>query len=207
MSYRPSRGASGLAVVAIHVVAIVSLVGATRWRETLALATPLQVSVVREMRASSPEVPARAVEARLATPVAPAFPVPEVAIAAPAEAVAISAVSAAPAAAPVREATPAALPSPEVKPPAFDANYLENPPPAYPAISRRLNEEGRVVVRVWVSEDGRAMRVELARSSGHDRLDRSALEAVGRWRFVPARKGGQAVAASVLVPVAFVLKG
>jgi protein TonB len=91
--------------------------------------------------------------------------------------------------------------------PAYDADYLHNPAPAYPALSRRLNEEGRVLLRVRVTAEGLAELVELARSSGFDRLDRAALDAVSRWRFVPARQGERSVSAYVLVPVAFVLKG
>ena len=89
--------------------------------------------------------------------------------------------------------------------PRFDAAYLENPPPAYPSISRRQREEGRVLLRVRVGADGHAESVEIARSSGHERLDHAALDAVRRWRFVPARRGADAVAAYVNVPIAFTL--
>lgn len=58
-----------------------------------------------------------------------------------------------------------------------------NRPPAYPVLARRLGYEGRVVVRVRVSADGAAEEVVLAGSSGHDSLDRAALDAVRGWRF------------------------
>ncbi len=103
--------------------------------------------------------------------------------------------------APPAPAQPAA-PAPIV-PPSFSAAYLENPPPAYPATSRRLGETGRVVLRVRVGTEGRADAVELATSSGFERLDRAALEAVKRWRFVPARQAGAPVAAWVRVPLSF----
>ena len=90
-------------------------------------------------------------------------------------------------------------------PPRFDASYLDNPAPAYPTMSRRQHEEGRVLLRVLVAADGRAESVEIATSSGFERLDRAALDAVRRWRFVPARRGGDAVAATVNVPIAFAL--
>jgi protein TonB len=89
--------------------------------------------------------------------------------------------------------------------PRFDAAYLDNPPPAYPSISRRQREEGRVLLRVRVGADGRAESVEIAGSSGHERLDHAALDAVRRWRFLPARRGADAVAAYVNVPIAFTL--
>jgi protein TonB len=105
---------------------------------------------------------------------------------------------------------PAAAPAPTPVPvvaPRFDAAYLSNPAPAYPSIARRMGEQGRVILRVVVTADGRAERVEVRTSSGSERLDRAALEAVTRWRFVPARRGEEAVSASVLVPINFSLDG
>lgn len=89
----------------------------------------------------------------------------------------------------------------------FDAAYLNNPAPAYPMVSRRMREEGQVMLRVLVSADGQPNRVELRTSSGSDRLDRAAQEAVSRWRFVPARQGERAIESWVLVPIVFKLKG
>lgn len=97
-------------------------------------------------------------------------------------------------------------PAPEaITAPRFDADYLDNPKPVYPATSRRLGEQGKVLLRVLVGAAGLAEKVELKLGSGFARLDQAALEAVGRWRFVPARRGEQAVAAWVQVPVTFQL--
>lgn len=90
--------------------------------------------------------------------------------------------------------------------PRFDADYLDNPTPPYPTISRRLGEQGRVMLRVRVGTDGQALDVQLHASSGSARLDLSALETVRRWRFVPARLGTEPIAATVLVPIVFSLK-
>jgi protein TonB len=87
--------------------------------------------------------------------------------------------------------------------PNFNAAYLNNPAPNYPAISRRLGEEGLVLLQVQVTADGKAGSVELQTGSGSDRLNEAALEAVKKWRFVPAKRGDQAVSASVVVPVRF----
>jgi protein TonB len=73
-------------------------------------------------------------------------------------------------------------------------------------MSRRLSEQGRVLLRVQVEADGRAGDVQLHTSSGSPRLDQSALDTVRRWKFVPARRGQEAIAATVLVPIAFTLK-
>ena len=106
-------------------------------------------------------------------------------------------------------ATPPATPSPQavagVEPPRFDMAYLRNPPPAYPTVSRRLKERGRVILNVLVSPAGEAENVEVRTSSGFERLDRAAMEAVRRWRFMPAHRGTDAVAAWALVPIVFEL--
>lgn len=88
----------------------------------------------------------------------------------------------------------------------FDADYLDNPKPAYPHASRRLGEQGRVLLRVYVSAHGQAEKVEIKSSCGFDRLDAAARDAVSRWRFVPARRGDQAIAAWVQVPITFHLE-
>ncbi|MBI5937151.1 MAG: energy transducer TonB [Betaproteobacteria bacterium] len=102
---------------------------------------------------------------------------------------------------------PAAAPATEAAAPArFDADYLNNPAPAYPSLSRRLREQGRVLLRVYVEPDGTTARVEIKSSSGFERLDSAALNAVREWRFVPARQGSTAVGAWIVVPIAFSLR-
>jgi periplasmic protein TonB len=91
--------------------------------------------------------------------------------------------------------------------PSFNAAYLDNPAPNYPSVSRRLGEQGKVLLRVQVAADGTADSVTLQTSSGSSRLDQAALAAVKKWRFVPAKRGGQAVSASVVVPVSFSIEG
>lgn len=91
-------------------------------------------------------------------------------------------------------------------PPRFDASYLRNPQPSYPYQSRKLRERGRVLLKVLVSPSGKPERVELHKSSGYPRLDEAALEAVRHWTFVPAKRGGEAVSAWVVVPLDFRLE-
>ncbi|WP_310451904.1 energy transducer TonB [Sulfuritalea sp.] len=88
----------------------------------------------------------------------------------------------------------------------FDADYLDNPKPVYPLVARRLGEQGKVLLRVYVSAAGLAEKVELKTGSGFARLDQAATDAVSRWRFVPARRGDQAFAAWVQVPITFQLE-
>jgi periplasmic protein TonB len=79
--------------------------------------------------------------------------------------------------------------------PTVDASFAGNRLPEYPAMSRRLGEQGVVVLRVFITPDGRASDVTLVKSSGSARLDRSAIDAIREWRFVPARQAGRPVGA------------
>jgi len=95
----------------------------------------------------------------------------------------------------------------EVASPArFDADYLKNPPPPYPPLSRRMGEEGQVMLRVLVNAQGSADSVEIKTSSGSTRLDSAAVDTVKRWKFVPAKRGEVAVPSAVLVPIIFKLE-
>ncbi|MBL8421739.1 MAG: energy transducer TonB [Dechloromonas sp.] len=85
----------------------------------------------------------------------------------------------------------------------YDAAYLHNPRPSYPPLSRRLGEEGKVQLRVRVSPDGQPAAVDLEKSSNFERLDEAARAVVARWRFVPARRGDEAIEATVIVPIVF----
>jgi len=85
--------------------------------------------------------------------------------------------------------------------------YGTNPLPPYPLLARRLGKEGVVVLEVLVAADGHAAEVRVVRSSGYVPLDESALTTVrDRWRFVPARRGGEPVESRVTVPIRFRLE-
>jgi protein TonB len=104
---------------------------------------------------------------------------------------------------------PASAPSPApaaVVPPRFNADYLNNPAPPYPTLSRRIGEEGKVVLRVFVNERGLPEEVQIRTSSGSSRLDTTAQETVRQWKFVPARRGETPLSAWVLVPISFSLR-
>lgn len=106
---------------------------------------------------------------------------------------------------PAIEAVPTPAP-PAVTAARFDADYLSNPKPVYPVASRRLGEEGKVVLRVKVSHDGTPLTVEVKYSSSFPRLDEAAKSAVEHWRFVPARRGDEAIESWVSVPIVFSLQ-
>jgi len=122
----------------------------------------------------------------------------------------------------VSAAEPVALPSPMPEPaveapPARPAGPVtlsdelsvacpERRPPAYPPLSRRLNEEGKVLLRVELDEHGSVSSARVETSSGFPRLDEAALAAVRTWRCTPARRDGRAVRAVAMQPFRFVLQ-
>jgi len=87
--------------------------------------------------------------------------------------------------------------------PSASADYLDNPPPPYPPLSRRLGEQGTALVRTLISRNGRALDAVLAQSSGFDRLDQAAVQAVKQWRYRPATLDGVAQEMWFDVPVSF----
>lgn len=89
----------------------------------------------------------------------------------------------------------------------WDAAHLGNAKPPYPHLARARGHEGTALILVLVSAAGQPIEVRLKQSSGSGLLDRSALEAVQGWRFVPAQEHGKPVAAWLLIPVVFALQG
>jgi len=87
----------------------------------------------------------------------------------------------------------------------FKANYGVNPKPVYPQLAVSRGWEGKVLLRVSVSAEGTALSVSIHQGSGHDSLDDAAVEAVEKWKFIPAKKGDKAVPCNVIVPINFSL--
>lgn len=111
-----------------------------------------------------------------------------------------------PVAAPPAPPAPAAPPAPPaLVQPSSSASHLNNPAPAYPAVSRRLGEQGTVMLRVLIGVDGLPQKVEVRQSSGFERLDRQAVDTVMRWRFVPGTRAGMPEAMWYQQPIKFVL--
>jgi len=103
-------------------------------------------------------------------------------------------------------APPAPPAPPRIELPSSNADYLKNPPPPYPPMSKRLGEQGRVVVRAFIQLDGTASRAEVQRSSGFERLDQTAVQTVLRWRYVPGKRAGVPEAMWFNIPINFVLE-
>ncbi len=104
--------------------------------------------------------------------------------------------------APVASVPAAPAPVPVVT----DARFRAPPtPPDYPRRAVELGQRGIAVLRALVQPDGSTSEIVLWRSSGFVLLDDAALGAVRRWRFEPARRGGDAILAWVEIPVRFEL--
>jgi protein TonB len=105
--------------------------------------------------------------------------------------------------APAPPAPPAPPASPVVQQPSTDADYAQDCKPAYPSMSKRIGEQGRVIVSVLVGADGRPKNVDIKQSSGFDRLDAAARQAMLRCRFVPGTVNGVARDMAYDAPVIF----
>jgi len=86
------------------------------------------------------------------------------------------------------------------------AGFLYGTLPGYPQSARRAGREGVVTVRVLVGTDGAAVSVTVRVTSGHEDFDNAAVQAIRKWRFSPARRGGTPVASFHDIRVRFRLE-
>ena len=80
------------------------------------------------------------------------------------------------------------------------------PEPFYPNLSRRMGEEGKTMVRLFINESGSVEKVALAQSSGIHRLDQAALDAGMRVRCKPFIEFGKAIKVTAIQPYIFRLE-
>ncbi|WP_255517117.1 energy transducer TonB [Herbaspirillum sp. SJZ099] len=83
--------------------------------------------------------------------------------------------------------------------------YIEPPRVNYPAVSKRMGEEGVVQFKVTVNTGGRAEKVEIIKSSGYPRLDEEARRAVMRAVYKPYIEDGRAIVVATTGSIAFKL--
>lgn len=110
---------------------------------------------------------------------------------------------------------PASLPTAESEPPTGPVMLTadlalacpQRAPPVYPALSRRLKEQGKLVLRVELDESGQVIEVRVKQSSGFPRLDEAGMAAVRQWRCNAPTRAGEPVKAVALQPFNFVLEG
>jgi len=148
----------------------------------------------RKAKPVATHAPAPPQPAPAAAPPAPpvAHPAPTLQQSAPAR---VSAASQAPAA-PEAPAPPKTISGVE---------YLQPPRPVYPPLSRRLGEQGKAILRVLIDIHGHAQAIELKQSSGFERLDEAARDAVRHALFRPTLEDGKPVPVFALIPITFQL--
>ncbi len=210
------------AIAGLHVAAVWGLLQVREVREAVAEAAPLFVSLIAPEKPKPivpppppPPPPKTVPPKREPPPILAAPPTPQAAPATftvpppppePAPAVAPAVVAEAPPAPPApAPAPPAPAPAPPVLP-SSAVQYLRPPSVTYPAMSRRLNEGGRVLVRVWIDEAGQPQKVSVHKGSGHARLDAAAVAAVEKALFIPYVHQGRTVGAWTFVPIDFDLE-
>lgn len=176
----PNRLIGLVGVVALHGVLLWLLVSGLGQSAIKIVSAPMEAWVVEETPAE-PEAP----------PPPPEIPLPEVVVPLPEVAVVT------PAEAPVTAITAAVVPVDQLRPPSNEAKpAVGNRRPDYPASSRRLGQEGTVVLLLFVNTDGKVTDAKIEKSSGFQRLDDSAVkEALKSWRFQPPTEGGKPVTA------------
>jgi periplasmic protein TonB len=201
---RPDRIGMGV-TLALHALAAAALLSYEPARKALLAAAPIMVDLITPPKVEplKPTPPTALPKPKpVARPVERPLEPPPL-VAAPAEAASPVVVPPPP---PVVVAAPPEPPAPPTQP-IFNADYLDNPAPAYPPLSRRMREQGRVILRVLVNVRGTADDVQVRTPSGSARLDEAARDTVRGWKFVPAKRGSEAVPAWVLIPISFRLEG
>ena len=187
------------AILAMHAVGLYVALSFAPKLKTVVAQVPLVVTFVSQPepppQRSVPQVAVVTPQPQLLTPDMPVIEIPNDAPVAP------------------RAIT---LPAPALSPPAQQEDrsapkrvsaveYVREPSPRYPPQSRRLREQGLVVLRVVIDERGVASSIEIETSSGHERLDDAARDAVLRAAFRPYVEDGAPRRALVLIPIEFAL--
>jgi protein TonB len=189
------RAVAAGAVLGLHVVAIYALANANGEFLSGISPPPLQVTLIPAAVAAV-ETPPPTVE--LEVPRVDAEPpIVSIELDEPAASTAITVITQ-----PTRPAGPTAAATPPL---VSEVEYAVAPQPGYPSASRRMREQGLVVLRVLVDELGKAQQLSIHESSGHTRLDNAALDAVARAAFKPYIANGLAQRVYVLIPIEFAL--
>ena len=153
------------------------------------LKQPLETKLIEEVK--PPDTPPPPPPPKLAPPPPPFIPMPDIQVRTAPSANAITQVTTAK---PV-EAPPPPPPAPVVKAaPVVVAPVVKSEgcrKPEYPAVSRRMEETGTVVLQLLVGVDGKVTDSKIAQSSGHPRLDEAARAALSLCSFTPGTTDGK----------------
>ena len=105
---------------------------------------------------------------------------------------------------------------PPPPPPASNSEYDEPPAPKwgfraiqenlkYPEIARKAGIEGKVVLQLLISEEGKVLESKITESLGDNGCDKAAIEALRRIEWKPAIKDGKPIETRISIPVIFKL--
>jgi len=216
--YQPSRRSGPVAVMASAGVMLAAMAALATLNVVAQHKAPHRLTVVamKELDTTPPPPPPKSLEKAVEAP-APAFiPKPMIELPSPGPTQvaldmpppATPMVTAVSLVVPTAAAATAAAPAPSSDPVEggdLSSQVLSAKPPTYPVDARRRREQGVVKLMVLVGLDGKVSDIRLASSSGSDALDRAALGAVKRWRWMPQKKAGAPVAVRGYVTIPFVL--
>ena len=184
----PARFAGLGLVVLLHIGLVYALIAGLAYRAVERTPVPIETKIIQEtpQEKVTPPPPLPTFQ----PPPPPFVPPPEVRIATPpstpAQSTAITTVT------PVRPPEPAPAPPRQPVSVLPHVDTAASHEPEYPPASRRLGEQGTVVLEVLVDPDGRAVEAKVVQSSGFPRLDEAAVAGVkANYRFVPGTLDGK----------------
>jgi protein TonB len=201
-----SQQLSGLGfVVVLHIIAIYAVASGLAHKAVESVMGPIETKIIEEAKPKQEDLPPP--PPKLQTP-PPYVPPPDldVAIDAPPPTTASHAIAA------VQNTQKVVAPPPPAAAdvaPRFDPKARANafPESEYPDQSRRLNEEGEVIIALLIGVDGKVTDGKVEKGSGFDRLDKAALDYyMRRGKFLPGMKDGQPIEAWKSIKVTFKLK-
>ncbi len=168
----------------------------------------VMVTFVAPVQAPPPAAPKVVPMAQIAPPAMPFVPVPVVQVVVQ-QSNAISASHTPPPVVPAPvQAVAAPAPAPVASAPktiTSGVDFIQAPQPVYPQMSKRMGEQGKVVLRILVNEKGLPSQVQVQSSSGSSRLDEAGRQAVLRALFKPYIEDGRPVSVYVIFPLNFEL--
>jgi len=203
------------AIVALHVAGAWALLRVREVQDAVRDVAPMFVSLIAPDKPPEPVVvpPPPKVQPKVVqrpTPIIAAAPTPqprpEPAFVVPAQVEPPPPAPVEVAVAPPAPVPVAPAPAPPKIIPASAVQYLEPIALDYPRLSRKLGEAGRVMLHVYIGQDGLPKQVDLSQSSKFGRLDDAALAAVRKARFRPPTVNGQLVEGWAYVPIDFELE-
>jgi protein TonB len=206
---RAAFGPFGI-VVALHAVLFYLIYSGMLTRMVdAAIPQAVQVTFVApppEVKAPPPAAPKTVPLAQVKPPELPFVPPTEVKLASPPPPNVIAVAQAPVEKAPVAVAV--AAPAPVASTPktiSTGIEYILPPQTVYPPMSKRMGEQGKVVLRILVGENGKPDQVQVQTSSGFTRLDEAGRQAGLRVLFKPHMEDGRAVPVYVILPLNFQL--